>query len=305
MHPVSQTRLYVTADKAVAEAAFERLSARFEDEGFAVSVMEVDEKSGLWEACLYTPTTEKARVWKAMTACLESELSACFVGIEDLPDTDWVRLSLDGLKPVRAGRFLIHGSHDRDRIRPNDIAIEIDAGQAFGTGHHATTAGCLEMLERLLRRRHYRSVLDLGTGSGVLAIAVARLAHIPVLATDIDPVATAVARDNVRKNRCAPEVTVLTASGFQNAVFSREGPFDLIVANILAGPLMAMAPMLGRNLLGGADVILSGILTGQRRKVMAAFANQSIYHRTTLWRDGWVTLHLRSQIHGGHIGHIL
>ena len=110
-----------------------------------------------------------------------------------LPDIDWVAKSLEGLQPVRAGRFLVHGSHDRDKRRAGDLAIEIEAGLAFGTGHHGTTAGCLEMIDTVVRRERPRNALDLGTGSAVLAIALAKLAHIPVLATDIDPVATRVA----------------------------------------------------------------------------------------------------------------
>ena len=117
-----------------------------------------------------------------------------------MPDIDWVAKSLEGLQPVRAGRFLVHGSHDRDRRRPGDLAIEIEAGLAFGTGHHGTTSGCLEMIEMVVRRERPSNALDLGTGSAVLAIALAKLAHIPVLATDIDPVATRVAAANARLN---------------------------------------------------------------------------------------------------------
>ena len=135
------------------------------------------------------------------------------------------------MPPVVAGRFTVHGSHDRDKRRSGDMAIEIEAGLAFGTGHHGTTAGCLEMLERIVARERPRNALDLGTGSAVLAIALAKLAHIPVLATDIDPVAVKVARDNARLNGVSAFVEARTATGFHHPAFAQRGPFDLIVAN--------------------------------------------------------------------------
>ncbi|MCR9135580.1 MAG: 50S ribosomal protein L11 methyltransferase [Alphaproteobacteria bacterium] len=288
---MKQVRLYITASEADCARALDILSARFEDDGYPIATQEIDEDRDVWEASLYASADEKEATWKAMSECLAAALPGCGVRIEDLPDIDWVTYSLEGLQPVRAGRFLVHGSHDRDQVRPNDLAIEIDAGRAFGTGHHGTTAGCLEMIEQVMRHRPFGATLDLGTGSAVLAIAIAKLAHRPVLATDIDPVAVEVARDNTRKNGCASLITLRTARGFHADVFARKGPFDLIVANILARPLMAMAPDIRRHLAHGGNVILSGILASQRRKVLAAFAAQGIHHRRTLWRDGWVTLH--------------
>ena len=135
---------------------------------------------------------------------------------EDLPDIDWVSRSLEGLKPVRAARFFVHGSHDRHRRKIGDLAIEIEAGMAFGTGHHGTTAGCLEMIDPVARRERPRNALDLGTGSAVLAIGLAKMAHIPILATDIDPVATKVAAENVRLNGVSAFVRTETATGFHH-----------------------------------------------------------------------------------------
>lgn len=289
---MKQIRLYITANEADCKTALDLLSGRFEDDGYPIATMEIDEDRDIWEASLYANADDKEQIWKAVTACLATAFPGLGVRIEDLPDIDWVTHSLDGLQPVRAGRFLIHGSHDLDQVRPHDLAVEINAGQAFGTGHHGTTSGCLEMIERVMRRRRFHAVLDLGTGSAVLAIAAAKLARRPVLATDIDPVAIKVARENVRKNMCASLITLRTARGFHADVFSRAGPFDLIIANILARPLMAMAPDISRNLARGGEVILSGILASQRRRVLAAFVTQGISHRRTLWREGWVTLHL-------------
>ncbi len=212
--------------------------------------------------------------------------------VTELADDDWVRKSLEGLPVVRAGRFRIHGSHDRDRRRASDIAIEIEAGLAFGTGHHGTTAGCLLALERVFRRRHFRNALDLGTGSGVLAIALAKRWRVPVLATDIDPVAARVARDNARLNGVTGLVEIAAAPGFRHPAFAQRQPFDLIVANILAEPLVALAPALVRQLAPGGAVILSGLLPWQGRRIVAAYRNQGLALVRSSIRDTWLTLEL-------------
>jgi ribosomal protein L11 methyltransferase len=212
---------------------------------------------------------------------------------EVLPDIDWVARSLEGLKPVRAGRFFVHGAHDRDEIRQGDIAIEIEAGLAFGTGHHGTTAGCLEMLQGVVEAEHPANALDLGTGSAVLAIALAKLAAIPVLATDIDPVATDVAKANVALNGASALIETETATGFDHPVFARHGPFDLIVANILAGPLIEIAPGMGTHLRPGGSLVLSGILDRQHDAVLAAYTAGGFRHVRTLHLEGWSTIHLR------------
>ncbi|TIW38925.1 MAG: 50S ribosomal protein L11 methyltransferase, partial [Mesorhizobium sp.] len=206
---------------------------------------------------------------------------------------DWVTRSLEGLKPVRAGRFFVHGAHDRRKRHSGELAIEIEAGLAFGTGHHGTTAGCLEMLEQVVRRERPRNALDLGTGSAVLAIAVAKLAHIPVLATDIDPVAIKVAAANAWLNHVKALVETVTARGFHHPIFAARGPFDLIVANILARPLMRLAPEMARHIALGGSIVLSGILDRQRDAVISAYVGQQFRHVRTLHREGWVTIHLK------------
>ena len=289
-----QVRLHLTAEKLEAERIFELLERQFEDDGYALANMEIDEPAQIYEVSLYADGEEDeiAAIEKRMADCLGSDGFGLGIGREVLPDVDWVAKSLEGLKPVRAGRFVVHGSHDRDAVRANDIALLIEAGQAFGTGHHGTTAGCLLMLEQLIRTRRPANVLDLGTGSGVLAIAVAKLAHCPVLATDIDPVATKVAAANARLNGTAGLIRFETAAGFGNRAFAEEGPFDLIVANILARPLMRMAPEIAANLAPGGRLVLSGILATQRQMVLAAFRSAGLFHRKTIWRDEWVTMHL-------------
>ena len=202
--------------------------------------------------------------------------------------------SLEGLKPVRAGRFLVHGSHDRDRRRPGDIAIEIEAGQAFGTGHHGTTAGCLEMIETVVRRERPRMRSISAPAARCSPSPLAKLAHIPVLATDIDPIATRVAAANARLNEVSRYIKTRDRARLPpSGLFAPRGPFDLIVANILARPLMRMAPQMARICQPGGSLILSGILERQRNAVLAAYAGQQLRHVRTLWRNGWVTLHLK------------
>jgi ribosomal protein L11 methyltransferase len=289
---LSEIRLYVTTTEVLAGEVLDLLSEVFGEEDFAIATTEIDEKKDIWEASVYMMREDEDDVRVRVEAALSEAFPDMAVEREVIPDVDWVAKSLEGLKPVRAGRFLVHGSHDRDKVRSGDIAIEIDAGQAFGTGHHGTTAGCLEVIDRVVRSRRVRNALDLGTGSGVLAIAVRKLKNIPVLATDIDPIATRVAAENVRRNGIASGIVTETAPGFHSTAFSNHGPFDLIIANILARPLIKMAPQLVTHLAPGGSVILSGILASQRWKVLAAYNGAHLRHVRTIWRNGWVTIHL-------------
>lgn len=290
---MTQTRLFLISNKTDAENIYAVLERAFEDDGFPIALVEIDEDKQIFEVSVYMEDGAD-EVEQRIRQNLDENGLTGDIGREQLPDIDWVTHSLEGLSPVRAGRFFVHGSHDRDKRRINDLGIEIDAGLAFGTGHHGTTSGCLEMISEVIRREHPRNALDLGTGSAVLAIGIAKLSPIPVLATDIDPVATAVAHDNVVKNGVAARVHTATATGFHHPVMQNSAPYDLIVANILARPLMQLAPQMRRHLARGGSIILSGILDSQRDKVLAAYRIQGLYHVKTLHRSGWVTLHLKA-----------
>ncbi|RUW59378.1 50S ribosomal protein L11 methyltransferase [Mesorhizobium sp. M7A.F.Ca.US.008.03.1.1] len=289
---MTQTRLYFTTGKIESISIFAALEAAFEEEGLPIALREVDEDKDIHEVSLYTDGD---------VDMVETRLKDILAGLslskpierEALPDIDWVAHSLEELKPVRAGRFFVHGAHDRRKRHSGELAIEIEAGLAFGTGHHGTTAGCLEMLERVVRREHPRNALDLGTGSAVLAIAVAKLAHIPVLATDIDPVAVRVAAANARLNHVKALVETATAPGFHHPIFGKRAPFDLIVANILARPLMRLASQMAGHIALGGSIVLSGILERQRDAVVSAYVGQNFRHVRTLHREGWVTIHLK------------
>ncbi|MDG4856122.1 MULTISPECIES: 50S ribosomal protein L11 methyltransferase [unclassified Mesorhizobium] len=289
---MGQTRFHFTAGKAEADRIFAALDAAFEDEGLPLALLEVDEANDIHEVSLYADGDVDA-VAVRINGILADLALPKQVEREALPDIDWVARSLEGLKPVRAGRFFVHGAHDRDKRRSGDLAIEIEAGLAFGTGHHGTTAGCLELLEQVVVRERPGNALDLGTGSAVLAIALAKLAHIPVLATDIDPVAVRVAATNARLNHVKALVETVTAPGFHHPIFARRAPFDLIVANILARPLMRLAPEMARHIRLGGSLVLSGVLDRQRDAVISAYVGQSFRHVRTLHREGWVTIHLK------------
>ena len=294
---MSEIRLYVSTTEVQSGEVLDLLSEVFGEEDIATANTEVDEKRDIWETSVYLYANDEDDVRARVTEALSSAFPNLTVEREIIPDVDWIAKSLEGLTPVRAGRFLVHGSHDRDKVRINDLAIEIEAGQAFGTGHHGTTAGCLEMIEQVLRSRTIRNALDLGTGSGVLAIAVAKMRPVPVLATDIDPIAIRVAKENAKLNGIVSGMSLETAPGFHSDAFRKHGPFDLIIANILARPLIKMAPQLVTHLAPGGTVILSGILASQRWKVLSAYNGMKLSHVRTLWRNGWVTIHLRKATH--------
>jgi ribosomal protein L11 methyltransferase len=226
----------------------------------------------------------------------EAELNRTFgVPIRVIPieDENWVARALDGLPPVETGRFFIYGSHDERMVPPNKIGLKIEASYAFGTGHHGTTRGCLLAFELLARRRSFDNALDLGCGTGVLGMAFARLLHRPVVATDIDPLATAKSIENARINRASPWMRIETASGFRSQLIADNAPYDLIFANILAGPLMRLMPGIWKNTAPGGNVILSGILDEQALGIcsIAKCFGFRILRRSAL--EGWITLILQ------------
>ena len=196
--------------------------------------------------------------------------------ITAVPNHDWVRQSLEGLPPVTAGRFFLHGSHDRCRRRAGGISLEIDAGTAFGTGHHGTTEGCLMALDHIIKKRRPRRILDVGCGTGVLAIAAARATRAKALASDIDPEAVRVTRHNARTNGVSPAIAAITAAGLNHPRLVATAPYDLIFANILARPLVSLAQGLSLILASGGALVLSGLTLDQCRWILAAYRNRGL-----------------------------
>lgn len=269
------------AAQALADAIEHHLAI----EALAVSVNEVDEARALWNTVAYFSEEDGA-----LAARQALKIAA---DITPLPDVDWVKQSLQGLAPVVAGRFQLYGSHDRDRRRAGGISLEIDAGTAFGTGHHATTAGCLLILDRLLKQERPRRIFDLGCGTGVLALAAARATATRVLATDIDPEAVRVARLNAARNGLAPRLHAVTAAGLHHPAIRAAAPYDLIFANILARPLASLAQGLSQLLAPGGIVILSGLTEEQLRWICACYRARGLTPATTIKIENWAAVALK------------
>lgn len=211
---------------------------------------------------------------------------------ETVAQKNWVAASLEGLKPVQIGRFVVHGAHDRGKIRANQIGIEIEAALAFGTGHHGTTQGCLAAIERIARRQRPKRILDLGTGTGVLAIAAARGFRSTVVASDFDVVAVTTARENVRANRAGGFVKLTHAAGVNAALIRAGAPYDLVLANILLPTLMQLARSVRPLLAPNAVVVLSGLLASQANAALGSWQAQELRLLLRENIEGWTTLTL-------------
>jgi len=248
---------------------------------------------GRWQVAVHFRQPPDEATLRALVAVVAGEEAAAALTIEPVDDADWVAQSLAGLKPVRAGRFVVHGAHDRVSLKPNDIAIEIEAALAFGTGHHGTTRGCLLALDDLAKRQHPRSVLDIGTGSGVLAIAAAKRLRRHVVASDIDRVAVDAARGNARLNRAAASIVFTCAAGTRARAIATRGPYDLIFANILLGPLIRLAVPIRAVTARRGRIVLSGLLSSHANAALAAYRAQGLMLERRFTIDGWVTLVLR------------
>jgi len=290
---MSQTRLYFETNEADARTLQKAFEWTFEEDGFAISAFEDIQAKDSWEVSVYVEVDNADAVTERMTAIADEHDTNITISREELEDVDWVAKTLRDLTCVHAGRFIVHGSHDADKPRPHEIAVQIDAGLAFGTGHHGTTAGCLDMLTRVVKRRHYDNVLDLGTGSGVLAIAAAKAMPCFVLATDIDPVSTQTAHNNAKINGVQSYVECITSVGFTNTRMHQQAPYHLVMANILAKPLQAMAHDIAMHTAPGGTVILSGLLPHQRAPLVASFRLHDLRLEHYHIRDGWLTLLLQ------------
>lgn len=228
---------------------------------------------------------EKMPDAKFLTSLIGAEVIA---GI--LPDQDWIRASQEGLPPVRAGRFFVYGAHDGARVPHGTIPMRVEAGQAFGTGHHESTALCLAALSDLARARRPGTILDIGCGTGVLAIGAAKLWHREILATDIDPIAVETTRINANLNGVAPLVRSAIADGLDHPFIRAGAPYDLILANILADPLTKLAPGIGKIIARGGTLILSGLLYWQENLVLSFYRAQGLRLRRRLHDGSWSAL---------------
>lgn len=283
--PQDQISTPLTKDQAYAlvDAVMER-----DDLALTASAHE-NEETGEW---IFEATCDSPPDLAAFEALARDVLgSAIDFSVNPIDaEADWVTRSLEGLRPVTAGGFYVYGSHDADTLPRGLTPIRIDAAQAFGTGHHETTTGCLVAIERVLKRKKPMRPIDVGTGTGILAIAIAKRCKVPVIASDIDPLAVRITRENAKLNGVGKLIVDVAAAGLDNTTITANAPYDLIVANILAGPLVTLSPDIGRMADRGAAIILSGLLSSQARRVIAAYNRQGMVLKERILRRDWATL---------------
>ena len=281
--------LRLTCDERRARAVADIIVETFDPTETAAAAFE-EENGAYWAVEIYFAEAPDEQSIRDLIAAVSDEETAQHAQFSQIAKQDWVQNALSGLKPVRAGRILVHGAHDRAHKRPNDISVEIEAALAFGTGHHGTTLGCLRALDQILKRRRPRQILDVGTGTGVLAIAAARLLRQAVASGDIDPVAVDTARVNAQRNGAGAFVRPVLAAGLRHP--SLIGQYDLIFANILAKPLRLLAPAIAQAASFDAELVLSGLLGRDVPGVLAAYRAQNFFLAQRGDIDGWATLRL-------------
>jgi ribosomal protein L11 methyltransferase len=283
---------FAIGDEHAAKGVVDVLSEIFFEGEAAVAAFE--RPDGRWDVTVHFAEAPDPALIRQLVGNAAGEEIADGIVFDTIEAKDWVKASLEDLVPVPAGRFVVHGAHDRARVPQNKLGIEIEAALAFGTGHHGTTRGCLLLLDHVLKAHRPARVLDLGTGTGVLAIATAKALHRDIFASDIDAPSVAVARENARLNGTGDRVQVIRATGFAAPEFAARGPFDLVLANILANPLRQLSGPMSRHLAPSAQVILSGLLNHQAPAVIAAYRARSLVPVLHLKIEGWSSLLLRS-----------
>jgi ribosomal protein L11 methyltransferase len=286
----------LSTDAATAKKIDAALSERFDASEVATSAFE--EPDGRWSLALHFRERPDEAALRALIASAAGADAAKGIVLETLAPTDWVRKSLESLTPVGAGRFVVHGAHDRARVPANRIGIEIEAALAFGTGHHGTTRGCLLALDGIVKGRRPRNILDVGTGTGVLAIAAVRTMRRPVLASDIDARSVRIARENAQLNRAGAYVEIVHQAGVGAGRFRRRAPFDLIFANILLEPLQRLATPLARLVAPNGRIVLSGLLLSQATPALASYRARGLVLVRRIRLEGWATLVLARPARG-------
>ncbi len=286
---MSQTAVQIIArgPRAEAEAAASAIDVDLELEGATYSILEEDEDAGRWRIDGYPRSDDEAEAFRRVLG----GFGELVVATEVLADADWLAMALSGLPPVRARRFFVYGLHDLGRTPINTVNLRIEAGAAFGTGHHGTTVGCLLAYDRLLKKRRYRRVLDVGCGTGILAIAAAKCGAAVAVGTDIDRVSVRISRENALLNQA--RARFVHADGLGHRAVREHAPYDLVFANILAWPLVSLAQPIKGALKPGGTAILSGLLRSQERLVRAAYLARGFKLVSRIHRDAWAALVLR------------
>ena len=270
--------------RAVAEAAAAAIDTDPLLESVTYSILEEDEDHDIWRIDAFPTTQDEAHGFAAKLSAYPSLKTV----VEKLADADWLAMALSGLPPVRAGRFFVYGAHDGGKAPIHTVNLRIEAGAAFGTGHHGTTVGCLIAYDTLIKSRRFNRVLDVGAGTGVLAIAAARTGSKVAVGTDIDRPSVRISRENAKLNQASARFVF--ASGLGHRRVREAAPYDLVFANILAPPLVALAQDIKGALKPGGVAILSGLLRTQERRVFAAYRSRGFKLARRIHRDAWSAL---------------
>lgn len=289
--PARQWQIRIIADRSMAPA----IDDAFTDMALAVSSFEVIEDQPEW--CIdvvtdHAPDDAEIESRLALVSGMTGTATPPYE-VRELEAKDWVSEVERGFPPLDIGKFYVHGTHIKTPAPHGKIELKVNAGAAFGSGEHATTSGCLLALGRLAKKHHFSNPLDMGCGSGILAMAAAKLWHVPVTAIDIDPVSVAVTHDNARQNQIHALIRTEAGDGYNSTLCRKYAPYDLIVANILARPLMKMAPALAHHLTQDGIAVLSGLLTSQERMVISAQRMQGLKLAGRILKNGWSTLIFR------------
>lgn len=296
-NPFAQSEHYWRVKFTLHADAVGTAEEAFGDIALAVSAFETDEANRIWTFdLLFGEEPDMAEVTRRLLLLAGlHKVDVPKPEVEKMEQVDWLAAVARSFPPLSIGRFYVYGSHVEEKPPAGAIGIQVDAGAAFGSGEHGTTSCCLKALEWLAKSKSPRSVLDMGTGSGILAIAAAKLWKVPVIAVDLDPVAVRVTQENVRINQEQMLVRASVSDGYSGEAVKKNAPYDIIVANILARPLIEFAPQLAKNLSGNGYAVLSGLLTSQEQQVLGAHVMQGMKLEKRFVDGEWCTLVLHKK----------
>ncbi len=291
-NPFAQASIYWQVLFFLPASAVGTAEESFSDISTSIANFETDEENSIWTfelICSEKPDVDEIKRRLLVIATLHN-IAVPEVQIEQLVQADWLSQVARDFPPLSIGRFFVHGSHVEELPNPSSISIQVDAGAAFGSGEHGTTRCCLEALQWLAKSRTFPKVLDMGTGSGILAIAAAKLWKTDILAVDLDPVSVRVTGENTKTNQVRKFIKTGVSDGYSAMQVKRAAPYDLIIANILARPLIAFAPHLKQNLAAGGVAVLSGLLASQEKQVLAAHRTHGLCLKKKFIYQDWCTL---------------
>lgn len=296
-NPFAQSKVYYQILFSLPRNAVATAEESFSDIVTSISSFETDEENGIWSfelICSEKPDIEEIRRRLLIVSALHN-ISVPEITCNQLQQEDWLAQVARDFPPLSIGRFFVHGAHVEESTNPSQISIQVDAGAAFGSGEHGTTRGCLEAMEWLAQSRKFSKILDMGTGSGILAIAAAKLWKSDVLAVDLDPISVRVTSENAKINQVQKFIKTGVSDGYSSMQVKRNAPYDLIIANILARPLISFAPYLAKNLNNGGVAILSGLLVSQQKQVLVAHRTHSLHLKKKIVHQDWCTLVIGSK----------